>query len=98
VADRPDLVRLFTAADRFHEVPIALRDGARILRGAIDALIVGPDGAVTVVEFKTGARLPEHQRQLDLYTEAAGDLFPQAGKITGLLVYPGPEARFLFTS
>ena len=98
VADRPDLVRLFAAADRFHEVPIALRDGARILRGAIDALIVGPDGTVTVVEFKTGARLPEHQRQLDLYTEAAGDLFPQARKITGLLVYPGPEARFLFTS
>jgi ATP-dependent exoDNAse (exonuclease V) beta subunit len=98
VAGRPELVRLFATADRFHEVPIALLENGRILRGAVDALVGGRDGSVTVVEFKTGGSLPEHQAQLDIYVGAVRALFPGVVKITGLLVYPDPEARFLFTS
>jgi ATP-dependent exoDNAse (exonuclease V) beta subunit len=56
-----------------------------ILRGAIDCLVVGP-GGVMVVEFKTGSRRAAHQRQLDVYLEAAGLLFP-GSRVEGRLIY-----------
>jgi hypothetical protein len=50
-----------------------------------------PSGAapaeVSVVEFKTGRRRPEHQAQLDVYVDAARELFPGVS-VSGVLVYP----------
>jgi RecB family endonuclease NucS len=45
------------------------------------------DGAITILEFKTGRPRPEHQQQLELYAQAAKRLFPGA-VVDGLLVYP----------
>jgi len=87
-------VELFTAIDpdslppgRVHEVPFSLRrsDGT-IVRGAIDALVEHPDGRIEVLEFKTGRPLPQHERQLALYLEAARALFPSA-PVEGRIIY-----------
>jgi len=59
-----------------------------IVRGAIDCLVLQPDGQVTVLEFKTGAERPEHRLQLDLYVQAARALLP-GRRVEGLLVYAG---------
>ena len=42
-----------------------------IVRGTIDCLVRKSDRCLTVLEFKTGRRQPEHQAQLDLYLLAA---------------------------
>jgi ATP-dependent exoDNAse (exonuclease V) beta subunit len=59
--------------------------GTTILRGTIDCLVVGDDGSVVVVELKTGRPRAAHQRQLDLYVEAARALFPAAA-VSGRLL------------
>jgi hypothetical protein len=41
-----------------------------------------------VLEFKTGAPAPWHQRQLDQYVTAAKSLLPGAN-VEGMLVYSG---------
>ena len=73
-----------------HEVPFSLetrRDNERvILRGMIDCVVETEDGSVVIVEFKTGRPRPSHQRQLDLYVEAASALFPGA-HVIGRLIY-----------
>jgi ATP-dependent exoDNAse (exonuclease V) beta subunit len=84
---RADVAGLLASGRALFEVPFSLRrEGADdvILRGAIDCLIVRPDG-VTVVEFKTGTRRAAHQRQLDVYLEAARLLFPTP--VEGRLIY-----------
>ena len=58
-----------------------------MLRGTIDCLVQRPDGAVTVVEFKTGARRTVHERQLSIYRTRRGALFP-ASRVEGPLIYP----------
>ena len=68
------------------EVPFSYRDAEnRIVRGSIDCLVDGP-AAVTVLEFKTGARLKEHDAQLAVYVRAATGLFP-GRKVEGKLLY-----------
>jgi hypothetical protein len=47
-----------------------------IVRGRIDCLVVSGDGAVTIVEIKTGGPRPEHARQLDIYRAAVEALWP----------------------
>ena len=59
---------------------------AVVLRGTMDCLVVRPDGSVVVVEFKTGRARPSHQRQLDIYLDAARALFPGA-PVSGQLIY-----------
>ena len=61
--------------------------GRTVLRGRIDLLVVRDDGSVVVVEFKTGRRRPEHERQLEIYVGAARALFPGRA-VEGCLVYP----------
>ncbi len=89
--ERPDVAALLAARRRVHEVPFSLRrvvDGtAMVLRGTIDCLIRKDDGSVVVVEFKTGRRRASHQRQLDVYVDAARALFP-GSSVEGRLVYP----------
>jgi ATP-dependent exoDNAse (exonuclease V) beta subunit len=80
-----DLRSLYESGTAFHEVPFSLAAGDRIVRGTIDCLVSGSDGVVTVLEFKTGRRRPEHQRQADLYRQAATTLFPDRRVVTQLL-------------
>jgi ATP-dependent helicase/nuclease subunit A len=83
---RPELIAPLGGSAWRHEVPVVLVEAGHVLRGAIDTLVTGPDGRVTVVEFKTGRRLEEHERQLAHYVEAASRLLP-GRTVEGLLVY-----------
>jgi ATP-dependent exoDNAse (exonuclease V) beta subunit len=73
-----------------YEVPFSMmvrRSNAPVLlRGTIDCVVQKDDGSVVIVEFKTGRPSPSHQRQLDLYVEAAAALYPGA-RIVGRLLY-----------
>ena len=88
--NQPEVGRLLAAGRRHHEVPFSLRtelNGApAVLRGSIDCLVQQENGAIVLLEFKTGKRRPVHQRQLDVYLEAARRLFPEA-VVEGRLVY-----------
>jgi ATP-dependent helicase/nuclease subunit A len=88
---REDVAAVLAAGRRFYEVPFSLRvtnaDGPYILRGTMDCLVQREDGSIVIVEFKTGRRRPAHQRQLDIYIEAARALYPGV-PVEGLLVYP----------
>ncbi len=87
---REDVASLFSSGRVMHEVPFSMisrRDNqAVILRGAIDCIVQHDDRSVVVIEFKTGRPKTSHQRQLELYVEAATLLFPDA-PVTGRLVY-----------
>ena len=95
---REDVASLLASGNRLHEVPFSLlvetassphgaENGPTVLRGTIDCLIRRGDGSVVVVEFKSGSPRAFHQRQLDLYVEAARGLFPWA-TVGGRLIYP----------
>jgi len=83
---QPDVGQLYQSGDAFHEVPFSLRAGGRLVRGAIDCLIVTGTGSVTVLELKTGRPRPEHEVQLEVYRHAAETLFPGA-TVDARLVY-----------
>jgi RecB family exonuclease len=88
--ERKDLQALFEGADVLAEVPFSLRDTVdgepALLRGTIDCVALAANGAVTVLEFKTGARRDVHERQLLVYVRAVRALFP-GRPVEGLLVY-----------
>jgi ATP-dependent helicase/nuclease subunit A len=111
MSTREDVSALLASGSTFHEVPFSLLvetasaphgagNGPIVLRGTIDCLIRRADGSVVVVEFKSGTPRAFHQRQLDLYVEAARALFPGAG-VKGRLIYPDyldnprPDARLI---
>src|SRR5262249_27142961 len=87
---RKDVVDLLAGERLLHEVPFSMsvRNGQEsvVLRGVIDCLVQKNDSSVLVVEFKTGRPRPSHQRQLDIYVEAAATIYPGA-RIEGRLVY-----------
>jgi RecB family exonuclease len=87
LASRPDVQALFAQGTAAFEVPVSLAQDGRILRGTIDCLIRRPDGALVVVEVKTGPPRPEHQRQLAAYLGAVQALGPGI-RATGCLVHP----------
>jgi ATP-dependent helicase/nuclease subunit A len=86
---REDVKSLLATGNRTYEVPFSLHDPATasIVRGTIDCLLHQPDGRVVVLEFKTGGRQLEHEKQLATYVTAARALFPDSS-VDGLLVYP----------
>jgi len=86
---RGDVIELLGGGEVRYEVPFSFMEpgSARLLRGTIDCLVRRPDGRVTIVEFKTGRPRPVHERQLNIYLEAARRLFPHAS-IDGRLIYP----------
>ena len=90
LAARPDVRSVLSAGQALYEVPFSMVKGqgsARsILCGVIDCLVQKDDGSVVVVEFKTGRPSPPHQRQLDLYVEAARALYPNS-LVEGCLIY-----------
>jgi ATP-dependent helicase/nuclease subunit A len=70
---RPDVQALLGGGRCFYEVPFSYAPPARpgeYIRGAIDCLVLAEDGSATVVEFKTGAPRPEHERQVEVYVQA----------------------------
>ena len=87
---REDVGALLTSGRLLHEAPFSLmttHDGSPVvLRGTIDCLIQKHDGSIVVLEFKTGRPRPSHQRQLDIYVEAARALFPGVA-VEGRLIY-----------
>jgi hypothetical protein len=84
---RQDVRDLFAGGTAAFEVPVSLVQDGRVLRGTIDCLIRRPDGALVVVEVKTGPPRPEHERQLQAYLGAIRALGP-AIRATGCLVHP----------
>jgi ATP-dependent helicase/nuclease subunit A len=85
---RDDVMQLLTGGTCLYEVPFSLRNpgSPSIVRGVIDCLVQRADGSIAVVEFKTGARRPEHEQQVAAYVAAARALFP-ASAVDGILVY-----------
>ncbi len=73
---------------RRHEVPFSLCRNGDVVRGVMDCVIQRTDGAVEVLEFKTGQPVAEHSTQLELYLEAARQLFGPS-KVTGEVIYTG---------
>ena len=87
VVARPALVALFADGVAEFEVPCSTLVDGRILRGTIDCLVRCRDGALVVVEIKTGRPRPAHARQLALYVSAMRGLAPGT-HATGLLIHP----------
>ena len=87
ICGRPEICSVYLAGDRWHEVPFTMRRGESVWRGTIDCLIQTSPTTMTVLEFKTGRRRPEHEVQLELYRDAAALLFPGM-TIDAHLVYP----------
>ena len=88
ILSQPGLREILASGAPVFEVPFSFCDPAgSIVRGSIDCLVLGD--TVTVLEFKTGARQPEHQRQLDLYMKAVQAMLP-GRLVEGRLVYGAP--------
>jgi ATP-dependent helicase/nuclease subunit A len=87
MASQPGLQELLASGRAMFEVPfsMALPDGA-ILRGSIDCVVVS-DQVMTVLEFKTGAPQPDHERQLAVYVDALRARHPGV-TVDGRLFYP----------
>ncbi len=87
---RPDVAEALAGGVCHYEVPFSYRAPDRpdqTVRGVLDCLVLAPDGAVTVLEFKTGQPRPEHDPQASIYRAAAAALFGP-GRVTVKIVYP----------
>ena len=89
---QPPLLSALKAGEPLFEVPFSVRLAAsrEILRGTFDCLVQRQDGAIHVLELKTGKPVPEHERQLSTYVAAAHAMFPGM-RVEGKLVYAGGE-------
>lgn len=88
---RADVQAWLGEGEAFYEVPFSFAsvdDPETVIRGSIDCLIVGADGAMRVLEFKTGRPRPEHARQLETYVAAVRARFPNR-EVHAELVYAG---------
>ncbi|MEQ1896987.1 MAG: UvrD-helicase domain-containing protein [Vicinamibacterales bacterium] len=85
-----ELTALLASGEVYHEVPFSARIDGEIRRGVLDCLVRTADGRVTVVEFKTGARRPEHAAQIEAYRQAAAVLFPDA-EVSARIFHAGTE-------
>jgi ATP-dependent helicase/nuclease subunit A len=87
---REDVAAWLASGRLLHETPFSMMTSQGgspvVLRGTIDCLIQKDDGSIVVLEFKTGRPRPSHQRQLDLYVDAARAMFPGVA-VDGRLVY-----------
>jgi len=87
---RADVQATLGAGECHYEVPFSFippdRPGV-VVRGLVDCLVVGDDGTMTVVEFKTGVPRPEHETQARLYAEALRTAF-SADRVEIKILYP----------
>src|SRR5262249_44913301 len=67
---------------------------AVVLRGSMDLVVVWPDGAVDVVDYKSarGGRVENYAFQLDVYAIAARERFPSASRLRAGLIFLGGDA------
>jgi ATP-dependent helicase/nuclease subunit A len=87
---RADVKSWLAGGRAYYEVPFSsdlLDATGRRLRGQVDCLIVGDDGAATILEFKTGRPRPEHASQAALYARAVADSLGLAS-VRSQIVYP----------
>jgi RecB family exonuclease len=87
---RPDVEDLLASGECLYEVPISFLapDGSgACVRGAVDCVIVRPNGGVTVLELKTGRPRPEHEAQAALYARAVEAAFG-ADSVGFVVCYP----------
>jgi len=85
----PIVATLLEQGEWHSEVPFSFAPPDRpksLLRGVIDALVVAPDGRVTVVEFKTGMARPEHDAQAAQYAHAVQSALGRPATVQ--FVYP----------
>jgi len=74
-----ELRTMLASGSVFFEVPFSFVPADRTgecVRGVIDCLVVSADRA-TIVEIKTGRPRPEHERQIELYRQAARQILPE---------------------
>jgi ATP-dependent helicase/nuclease subunit A len=86
----PAVAALLMQGDWHAEVPFSFAPPDRpdvLLRGVIDAVVVAADGSATVVEFKTGAKQPEHDAQAAQYAQAVQSALGRPVAVQ--FVYPG---------
>ncbi len=83
---RDEVRALMEDGERHFEVPFSLISGRTIVRGTIDCLVERPDGAMVVLDFKTGREHPGHRAQLDVYVAAARSIYPDR-RVEGVLLY-----------
>jgi len=87
---RPQVAAVYGSSEILHEVPFALFEQGRIVRGTIDCLARTATDEFTVLEFKTGRPRAWHQEQLRIYQKAAQALFP-TNQIVAEVVYTHEE-------
>ena len=94
----PAFAELF-GLDSLAEAPIAAAlDDGRVIAGTVDRLLVTA-GAVSVIDFKTGSRIPSaqadvpraHLAQMTAYAEALRTIFPNRKVEAALLYTAGPS-------
>ena len=83
--ERAEILELLDKGEVHRELPFSLRRRDQIVRGTIDSLVL-LEGRVVLIDYKTGAPRPEHRKQMELYLEAARQLFP-AREVEGLVFY-----------
>ena len=96
VLENPDFADLFDPAryrKAWNEVPVQYRDGARLVAGRIDRLVMQADG-LYLVDYKTHplddetalrALVEDYRPQMRLYREAVRRLWPDRPVRAGLL-------------
>jgi ATP-dependent helicase/nuclease subunit A len=97
VLDDPQFAAVF-APDALAEAPVAATVGDLVITGTVDRLLITPD-RVTIVDFKTGRRVPAsaeavepyHLRQMAAYVAAVERVFPDRAVTAALLYTEGPR-------
>ena len=90
IRQRADVAELLGSGNCYYEVPFSLDSLDRAderIRGVIDCVIVHPDGAATVLEFKTGVPAPWHTTQVELYAAALATI-PGIVRVSARVVHP----------
>ena len=88
--ENSELKAALADGDAYYEVPFSWAppdQPDRLVRGVVDCLVRHRDGRVTILEFKTGERRPEHERQAQQYAEAVQAALGEA-EITVKILYP----------
>lgn len=57
------------------EIPFQVAIGEVVMKGAIDRVLVNPDGELVVVDLKAGSRVPDSTMQLGVYAVAVEKIF-----------------------
>ena len=72
-----------------YELPFSLQrvgEPAVVVRGRIDCVVRHADGRLTILEFKTGQRRPEHEAQAAIYVDALRAAMPDSN-VSARIVY-----------